>query len=874
MKRRTSPFRLSNRITLILAATFLAWTPQTGYCSPQESDDARVQLEEDIKVIDGLRRRRLFGLANDFCKERILQSGVDVQVQSALAIEQIKTVTGQAVFSNAQDRTKLWATVDEIANRFNLSFPGHPRIFLVDSQKAMSYLAHGRLLRQEIAAEIAEDTARDEALDALRRAKRTMEELERDIVKAIPERRGKKLEPDDLSSEQLLTLRNNMRYQLAVCNLNRAQLFDATDSKDRLNRISALKDVSDDLRDVHGESSSGQPLWWNSRLSQIECLRLLGQLAEARELIVILPKNGPPKVQQDILEQKLRLAIDAHDNAYSRSVLSEVQAFSDPAPQIDLAVVELAIDLSLRENDKQQRQKWLDFAANMTRDVEIKHGGYWGRRAELVLIAGAGGNSNVGNPNSVPSVNKLPTTNNPATTSNAPKTSTQLDLVSRLGDQAFRKGRFADALKAYDQGINLALGEENSGEVLRLQVKASQVLEEQKDWPAAADRLISSANNFPQLPLAAPAHLRGCWNYAQAVDEKNPESKLQFKQHLKDHLRRWPGSPTTDQAHQYLGNQFEQEQNWTGAANQFLSVSTEALPQTIGSFERCASNALIASSVSEKKSVAEDLVRLMDAKIASLGDSDIANQIFLLRTEFDLVYVSHQPNPNLSKRLSASYPTVKLVQRAIALQAVSICKNDPSKTGELISRLKDAPEALALLDRCLAAVIDHNTGHGPTKTQLLELRLRGIATATAALDPAAEKERSRWMMRQSDVFVAMNRHEEAFAVLSELEKKFPRSAGIQMQISRTLTKIYESGSSATKEKNLKKAIDQWRRVASKLKSHSPNWYEAKFSVAELLIKSGQKQEANKLLRYLKTIPPGWDKSSLKQDFERLLKLSK
>jgi hypothetical protein len=71
----------------------------------------------------------------------------------------------------------------------------------------------------------------------------------------------------------------------------------------------------------------------------------------------------------------------------------------------------------------------------------------------------------------------------------------------------------------------------------------------------------------------------------------------------------------------------------------------------------------------------------------------------------------------------------------------------------------------------------------------------------------------------------------------------------------------------------KVALDKWRRVAARLRSYSPYWYEAKYEVARLLIESGDSAAATKLLKYIQAIPPGWDKSPFKSKFEQLLRTS-
>jgi hypothetical protein len=64
-------------------------------------------------------------------------------------------------------------------------------------------------------------------------------------------------------------------------------------------------------------------------------------------------------------------------------------------------------------------------------------------------------------------------------------------------------------------------------------------------------------------------------------------------------------------------------------------------------------------------------------------------------------------------------------------------------------------------------------------------------------------------------------------------------------------------------------LAQWRKVSAGVRDRSDEWYEAKYQVARLLLESGQKAEAKKLLDYLSVVPPGWGESRWKQQFDAL-----
>jgi hypothetical protein len=84
-----------------------------------------------------------------------------------------------------------------------------------------------------------------------------------------------------------------------------------------------------------------------------------------------------------------------------------------------------------------------------------------------------------------------------------------------------------------------------------------------------------------------------------------------------------------------------------------------------------------------------------------------------------------------------------------------------------------------------------------------------------------------------------------------------------LRIALLVTKIDEAN-------DPEKSLAAWRRLAALLKPQTDGWYESKYHVALMLERLGRREEAKKMLLYLKTIPPGWEQSDWKDRFERLL----
>ena len=831
----------------------------------QDQIEVENKRNDDSKLLDGLRRRRLFESAEYYCRDQLAQSNIDPTSQVLLVVELMKTQTAKAVLTEIGNRDSEWRAVATTAAEFLQSNPAHPRKFLVQVQLALSHIAHGRLLRQELDADMAGKTTRNDALAQLKTARTLLGSLRREISNAIPNQRGRTLTEHELTSAQLLNLNNNIQYQLAVCNLNRAQLHEVAD---RLNRIDALNNVGQQLMEVQRSTSEGQPLWWKTKLGQIECLRLLGSLSDSRRLAEAVSKlasQASNSIHVSLLEQKVRLATELGDEQYSQSVMNDVNDLGIRTAQLDLALIELAINLAARSTSEARKLEWSTFASDLSGSIERTYGGYWGRRADLILIAATGiatdrtedGTSLAGNP------------------SNSGTNNGNLNLLIRLADEAARKQLWDDAFKAYDRAAQLALSVKAYEQALKMDVRAGKILEKKGKHVQAAQRLTTAAIRNDQLALAPSAHLVGCWNSAKAMKTDQPQQRRDFQELLLEHIRRWPSATSADQARVWLAREYQSEKKWELALKTLLPVANDsphlksAIEQAVSSLKQVLHDMRESGNLTASKF--KQLIEMLSKRRELLQSVDpLASRLLLAEAELDLVYGSRWPDSSLVASLIPieSSSDESLANNARAIHAVSISVEERENAKNLVAQIAHDESALRLCERCLAAVSDD-----PQRKNRLdgvnELRLAVCEHALAL--PAIQKteneaNRTSWMIKQSAALDALERYQESIVVLTELESKYPRNAGVQMQLGRAFSRQFANQDS-------KIPLDKWRRIANRLKPHSTNWYEAKLEVARLLCESGDLETARKLLKYIQVTPPGWENSPLKPEFEKLLKRS-
>ena len=838
-----------------------------GQTSDEVKDALKLKLADDAKLLDGLRRRRLFEIAEFHCQDQLANVKIDPTTQASTTIQWMKTRTAKSVFAKPEERKQIWRSAAQLSFDFVKSYPDHPRKFLVEVQQALSHVSHSRLIRQEIDADMAKGNARVDALEEVESARALLNRLRREIAVAIPEQLRKSLSQHDLTSEQLMSLNNNVRFQLVVCNLNRAQLYEKSD---RLNRIDALNNVVERLQEVQRTTSEGLPLWWKAKLSQIECLRLLGNPKAAQQLSVALSKTDASSAERlQLLEQKIQVAIELGDEAFSRDLFTEFDSFEERSPQVDLAALELATDQAARARTEERKHEWMAFAVKQAQTVEQSYGGYWGRRADLVLIGTTGASTNSGATMTQPKFKQANPSDADSGSSNV-----ELDLLVRLADDSLRKKRFDDALKAYNRASKLAISVGESDQALRADLQAALILEQQQKHELAASRLTASADRDPSLSLAASTHLRGCWNFAQTV--QRDKTKIgEYELLLVSHLERWGDASTTDQARVYLAKSYQSQRKWESAFQTYLQVSNNSplLATAIAQSESSA-NQVLAGLRKEgqfTQSKCDQIRSLLSGVQQRLPPEDLnAMKLELAIADLDLVYGTSIPNASLAESLVAISKSddQSTVALATAIHAVSVCIVSPDLAKQLVSQLATNETSLARCDRCLAAVEQHSQlGNELTKVRNLRLSVIDSALSIPAMTDVSNSTRqTSWMLRKSEVLAGLNRDEETLTVLTELERRFPRNAGVQMQIARAMA--IQFGDSEPE-----KAINKWGQVANRLKPHSENWLEAKYEVARLVLQTGDAERAVKLLKYIKLNPPGWDGTKWQDKFEALLKIA-
>ncbi len=348
-------------------------------CRGQNDSDSRPTVDQ--RFVSGLRQRRLYELADEYCRQRLASQDLQPLDQVRLVLQLIQTRVQRASAAAPSEQNKAWQNAHEAATGFIAQHGSFPRILLVSLQDALTWLAEGELLRRQW--ELQPNAGdQQQAAEILRRAAQQLAAVQRQI-REFQSRGPSTTTRDDLSPTQLLAMSNHVTFEAARCSQNQAVL---AGDDDRLTRIDALSQVDRQLTELNGKVSRDDVLWWQIQLLRSECQRSLGRVADAARLWDgIEPSAVPESVASKWWAEQVHLELDAGHPERAVLRLNDMGAQYQSDPELALALVELFIAESNRQTDAGQRELWQQRASSLVQSIQSDHGDYWARRASLLV---------------------------------------------------------------------------------------------------------------------------------------------------------------------------------------------------------------------------------------------------------------------------------------------------------------------------------------------------------------------------------------------------------------------------------------------------------------------------------------------------------
>lgn len=802
--------------------------------------------DEDKEFIAGLRERRLFTLAEAYCLQRldVLQPTSDEQIE--FAVELIRVYADHALNSRGAERDSHWEKAREVALKCRDS--RRPRAVLVRVQAALAVLARGELSRMESEVSSQPDQTLTLARDTLHEAVTTLTAIDRELSESIPIRRRNPLRPDELSVEELASLQNHVRYQVARAYKNQALCFPAGSSDRTASLTAAIDQVEQPLLQI----APGQSLYVDLRLEQIECLRLLGDTdGAAAYLKTLSDANLSAKEQLAIRAERIRWRLTKRETSEALSILAEGRSVSRiTSPELDFAFLETYVSLwkAAADNGEQKEvDRWRDKSIATAKFVEQEHGAYWARRAEILLVrigAGSGDGS--------------------------------VDILTRTADDLYRKGNLDDAIAAYDKAAAAAMKTGATDQSFELSYKAALVQQQQKKHVEAAKRFRELALAQKSQRYAANSHLLAIANMRQASVAAGKWVE-NYPGSLREHLENWPDSDSANTVAFWLGEFEAGRRSWKDAVEAYARVrpASEHYTAAVRQLGECWLLRLGTLSASEG-SLTEDTRLACEAlsRIVLRDDDQVpaewspaAREAVLAIAKIQLQYgrADLTSTETLLKASVAGLPEPSDAWKVAARSLlVAVIASQPGREEDARNVLMQTGSAstsqLFALFQQVSKVMEATAGSARSDVAKLVVDIANrLESKRVDLDPAQSLLLDRHL---ANALAASGAVTDAYELFSQIAKEHSGNASLQEDFARFLL-------DSENEDYWRQALDQWRLVAARTRPRTDRWFRAKYSVALALFKLNDKEGAAKLIRYLQATED-LPKSGIEEEFNALL----
>ena len=837
--------------------------PGEGATSPMGAEATAVRFaagdgpaERFALLASALRERRLHSILAWYAEWLSLRLPADDPRQVELVCERCRSLVDQALESPAHARAPLWQQAAAVVEEFAQRFPDHPRLVLVEVQAGLVQLVQGELGREELLASgTAEGTeeVRARLREAVRRLQAADEHLQR-LLRSPPNK------PETaLSSRELLALAQQVAFQLARAYRNQGLAYEA-DSADRINALRQAQELLAPLAQLDPDHA----LAWPARLNEIQCLRLLGDLEQARVRLDLLMKSDMPEhVRQAALAEGLRLALACGDLDQAVSLAQRTGVPEGAAaPDLDLALLEVWLAAWQRATGGPGRheplpnaeaspdptaQEYRDRAAALVRAIG-RHGPYWSRRAEALLASGAA---------------------NLAANGDA-------DLVRRAAAGLFRKGQLEQALQALIQARDAAIAAGNTSVAFEAGFLAAAMLE-------SSGRSSEAALQYRSAALADPAHPRAPEAHLQAVylAGRSPTGHSDAEAHralLEEHLRTWPQAATAMQARVWLGRLHELAGAWEAAVAAYQQVP---LDDALGSEALTGAARAYASWLSERAQSGQEVGALAAAAGDSLARlvepspgtfpmewSPAQRDAALAAARLWLLYAKdrfRQAERLLSAAMSGAPPAPAEWQAAAQgwLVFALAAQGQRVRAQELVAQLAhSAPGELMALVFAVDPLLASAAREGRSELGTLQFGL--LSQLQQHLPALGEHEQGALALCRLRALLAAERFQDALAEAQRAERAWPDSGKVQQGCAELLTEFGQP-------ELVQHAARRWQQIIPRLSPGTARWARANYYLAFAYERLGQKKKAAAVVRYVQRLYPSAGDDELRARYAALLK---
>lgn len=797
-------------------------------------------ITEESRYLAGLRERRLFELAESYCRRELAESYVVRRRRAELTIELSRTILESALYEKPPRRDERFAAAAKVLDEARFDGPDDPWRIAVGVQRGLIDLVQGELLREEAqslhAAETALSAARDRlrsAIAQLRNSLVAVEELSRLTARPGAAAHQK----DEPTAAEAVALKRQVDYHLARAYRNQGESY-PPGSPDR---AAALDQATKALEQI-ARSEATDDLTWHARLDEVVCRRLLGDLDGAERMLGLIDGQSPPSdVAERARAQRIRIRLDAAllDDAKPFIRDADVDPARSTSPEVQLAVLEWMLAQSraaTKANRAQDAADWQNRAAALTKMIADRQSPHWARRAESLLASAA---------------------------ASAP--TGDVGLLIKAAESFYQQGNVDRALEIYDRAFEKARETKDVDAAMQIGLTAAAIENLTEKYPAAAARMLSLAKTFPTHPGAAKAHLSGAFLWAdQAARENNREFLTKYAQLLDEHVERWPTGETSTTANLWIGMLRTSQKDWMSAIAALTKIAPDspAALEAVGLLIDCWQAVL-----AEKKSAGE-LLPILEFE-RSLGS-------------FAPVLLGRLDDPKSPTVRKAAWGAAKgwlrfahdrYPQAAGLLMQLGETATSPAEEASVEAWLALADVGLERYESALVRARNISTSleyaDGPIIDRLDELTLSRPTEARAAIAAVTLR-----MLELGRITVVVRPKTEARAL--SLVGRAPEARQLWEKLTAAkpndvdLAEEYAAFLLAQPDReSAQAAAAKWRLVERSSKESTPRWYRARLGLAKAYLQAGDKDRATQLIEITQALHPDLGGEAMKRQFDVL-----
>jgi len=801
-------------------------------------------------LVQGLRSRGLYDLADIYCVDMLQRKGIGLTLQADLVVEQILTRTALAM-SVGDSTDEGWDRVVFPGRELLVASPDHPRRFLVQLQMALAGAARAKSVQQQVRFGVRQSGDLSLAINFYEDCRRNLEQLQREIAQAIPRALQRPPSGDELSPDRLQSLSASVNYQLASCLTEIAGMYQPDD---RLNRIDALNMVLERVEQVRRQTGVSSVLNQACELLKVEALQLSGNAAVAqRELQKMDARKLAPENLQRYWQLELQLLAGATPTVESEKLLLAIGARSDNDPETEIAVLQFLVQQFKADRSATRLEPVRTWADR----VQSRFGTAWGRFANRLLLEAAG--------------------ESVAGTGAAPENGMAVDLALRAAENALAEKRTAEAIDAFRTAAAKLESNATDDSLIRqafqIRVRVAELLAGQNDYPAAARELQAISIRFVSHELAPAVHLRAVWYTQRLVLPGQPETAKLYLDFLQEQVEHWNKSPSTDQARLWRASLYAADRQWNLAVTDCLVTNPagDLAAAAAGEISRILANWFASVEPGTARSEGMQLASSVGnyaGRARASGNPATINAGWKLHCDFCALglrfgFLDAGQVRSILEQL-ASTPEIKAdpatINSGLAVLAAAevFGRGSADRLRELLDRIKtaDGVSPAELEFQSLVAGADRDS----QEVGLLRGQLESANRLAKSL--ASGDQLDSVLLNAAQLQLALKEYGPAVALLEPLARALPDRMDVQLATARGISAIDSRRSDA---------INAWRLLSTRLAPQTEPWFESKHEIARLVLLSGKPGEARQILEFLNAVPPGWKNSKWAGRLDLLLK---